>query len=409
MSTSSKSHQLIFCLIVFLGLCFRIILVHHGPFKAGDSIDYDRLGINLSLGNGFSSAPEKPFLPEIIRDPLYPFFLAAIYSLFGHHPLAVMLFQVVLDTIGCLLIFLLLRRIMNHAFSLSVLAMMSFYPFSAYYCASLLSETLSTFLLSVSFFLWILCIRNKESDGSPILLILLGVTLGLNILCKSALILLPLLFAAVFVFPKRNMRSLKKSFLILTSCYLLVLPWTLRNALVFGKFIPVRVGIGQALWVGTVERGGGIVTESKIDEGMEVLYRKFLETKETGNAIEYDRLLKEAALNKIKRAPLSFLSRSIRNTFRIWMSMYHHEMNPYLIYGARIGSMAVLILAIWGFFSSYSLWNRLYPFIWIIAYFSIIHALLHIEARYSMPARPYLLVFTCLGLFKLMRSKYSRQ
>ena len=132
MSTSSRPYYVFFCLIVLLGLFFRMVLIYNGPFKAADSTGYDRLGINLSRGNGFSSNLEEPFLPEIRRGPLYPTFLAGIYSLFGHRFSFVMLFQVVLDTMSCLLLFLALRRFMNSVFSLSVFAIISFYPFTAY-------------------------------------------------------------------------------------------------------------------------------------------------------------------------------------------------------------------------------------------------------------------------------------
>ena len=408
MSTSSRPYYVFFCLIVLLGLFFRMVLIYNEPFKAADSIGYDRLGINLSRGNGFSTNLEQPFLPEIRRGPLYPTFLAGIYSLFGHRFVFVMLFQVVLDTMTCLLLFLALRRFMNSVFSLSVFAIISFYPFTAYYCATILSETLSTFLLSLSFFLWIFCSQNKKSDRRPILLFSLGLTLGLNILCKSALVFLPWLVAFSFLYAHMNVPSMKKAFLIIFGCYLIVLPWTLRNFIVFDKFIPVRTGFGQALWVGAGEAAGAVVVENKADANMEAVYRKFLETKESRKAIEYDRLLKKAALKKIRRAPFSLIKRSIRNAFRIWISMYHYEMNPYVIYGARIGSFAILILAMWGLFSSCSIWNRMYPLMLIIAYFSIVHSPLHIEARYSIPARPYLLVFTCYGLFKLMGLIYGK-
>jgi len=52
----------------------------------------------------------------------------------------------------------------------------------------------------------------------------------------------------------------KRALCLLAGLLLLVLPWTLRNALVFGRFIPLTTaGVGINFWVGTWNRTGPVM------------------------------------------------------------------------------------------------------------------------------------------------------
>ncbi len=55
-----------------------------------DAVLYESIGANLAAGSGFSHDREPPFRPELTRTPLVPGLVAAIYSVLGREPAAVL-------------------------------------------------------------------------------------------------------------------------------------------------------------------------------------------------------------------------------------------------------------------------------------------------------------------------------
>src|ERR1051325_4583733 len=71
-----------------------------------DQVGYRQLGEALATTGKFTKAPDAPsYVPEVIRTPVYPLFLAAIYKVTGPSHLAVALAQTVLFAAICLLVF----------------------------------------------------------------------------------------------------------------------------------------------------------------------------------------------------------------------------------------------------------------------------------------------------------------
>ena len=62
-----------------------------------DPITYDQIALNILSGKGFSGAsfyyPPGSDVPTSFWDPLYPYFLAAVYAVFGHSIPAVRVVQ----------------------------------------------------------------------------------------------------------------------------------------------------------------------------------------------------------------------------------------------------------------------------------------------------------------------------
>src|SRR5437868_14657568 len=71
-----------------------------------DQVGYRQLGEALATTGKFTKAPDAPaFVPEVIRTPIYPLFLAAIYKVAGPSHLAVALVQTVVFAAICVLVF----------------------------------------------------------------------------------------------------------------------------------------------------------------------------------------------------------------------------------------------------------------------------------------------------------------
>src|SRR3989338_8421129 len=70
-------------LILGLGLIVRLYFALNSPNPTiKDGVLYDSVAVSLNNGNGFSLDGEHPTSQV---PPLYPYFLASVYAIFGHN------------------------------------------------------------------------------------------------------------------------------------------------------------------------------------------------------------------------------------------------------------------------------------------------------------------------------------
>ncbi len=150
----TRKQKVIFLSLIILAAAFRLAIVHWLPNdSAGDSIGYEQIARNVLEQHVYTHVTEAPFTPTLVRLPGYPLFLAAIYSVFGHtNNTAVRVVQALLDTGTCVLVAVLAwlwqpdeRKKMATAIAAMALAAVN--PFTTIYCAIVLTEVPSTFLI----------------------------------------------------------------------------------------------------------------------------------------------------------------------------------------------------------------------------------------------------------------------
>ena len=199
-----------FLLIVFLisfsmGTFFAFCFRH--PIKMDASV-YNTIGWNLARGNGFSSQALAPFIPTMYREPVYPYFLGAIYKIFGHSYVVVYFFQIFIFSLTCILVYLLARDIFSEKVAKYSALFAAICPTLANYPSYLLTETLFTFLLCLS----ILVLMKAVKTHRVKLFFASGVILGITVLCKAAMLLFFfIVFLGVFLLKKDWRRFFKRS------------------------------------------------------------------------------------------------------------------------------------------------------------------------------------------------------
>jgi len=225
--------------IFFICLIIRIVLVLRYPQFAPDTQIYDTIALNLTRGLGYTVDGSTP---HVIRPPLYPFFLAGIYSVFGHSLLAVRLIQAVIGSLTVIFICKLGLTISDNRMVGIVSALIAcFYPRLLMPVAYILSESLTTFLLIVS--VWLLTESIKRCK------ITLG--LGAGFLLGLVTLSLPatLAFAAfscagLFLIYRRSRRWFPLWAGFSVAMMIAIAPWTIRNYVAFKTFIPVAIDVG---------------------------------------------------------------------------------------------------------------------------------------------------------------------
>ena len=115
-----------------------------------DQVGYRQLGEALATTGKFTKAPDAPtFVPEVIRTPVYPLFLAAIYKVAGPSHLAVALAQTLLFAATCLLVFATTRLVTrSDGIAVAAAVMTALFAPLPYFAALVLTDRKSTRLNS---------------------------------------------------------------------------------------------------------------------------------------------------------------------------------------------------------------------------------------------------------------------
>lgn len=141
--------------VVLLILTSRLLVAYYlANDDPGDGVVYARLASNLLQHDVYSLDTAAPFSPTLVRLPGYPLFLAGVYSMFGvENNTAVRCVQAVVDTGTCVIAALIAalwlpagRRRFHGV--LWTLIFAGLCPFVVIYAATILTETLTAFLMA---------------------------------------------------------------------------------------------------------------------------------------------------------------------------------------------------------------------------------------------------------------------
>lgn len=105
-----------------------------------DAFEYHKIAMDIVCRHQFTLSFEA--FPDGVRTPVYPFYVATVYALFGAKPFLPILFQLFLDSLACVLLFLICRKFLSQRASLFAAALYAVDPYCIYYANTLLSESL---------------------------------------------------------------------------------------------------------------------------------------------------------------------------------------------------------------------------------------------------------------------------
>src|SRR5262245_1448232 len=201
-----------------------------------DAHHYVLLGRNVFLHGAYSRSDGPPFVPDMLRTPVYPVFAGGLDLLGGAG--AIYAAQALLHAGSCLLLFCLVRELIGQKAAVwaSLFLASDIMVVSSNFVA--MSESLFLFLMLASAVcLWpVRGLGGEESRGWR--LFGGGILLGLAILTRPAALYLPVIVVVSYLIVGRARRQLKMAALQLACCLLPVLllvgGCVARNAAVFG-------------------------------------------------------------------------------------------------------------------------------------------------------------------------------
>ena len=219
-----------------------------------DQDGYRRLGQVLATTGKFTRFPDAPtFVPEVLRTPLYPMFVAAMYRSFGVHQLSVALPQTALFALICLAVYATARRVTSERVALGTAAATALFPAIPYFGALVMTEVLTTLLFTVSMWLALSALGERGLRRFA----WLGVLLALTTLSRPVFVLFPFALAAVglILFPLMRVRTRPRPAqwsVMLAAFALTMAPWFTYNYVTLGRFtLSPAGGVGRGLWEGS--------------------------------------------------------------------------------------------------------------------------------------------------------------
>ncbi|MFP4395700.1 MAG: ArnT family glycosyltransferase [Anaerolineales bacterium] len=229
-------------LILLLALALRMGYIRHTPpgaqFENVDAQGYHWLARNLLEHGVYSMNTEPPLRAENVRAPLYPLWVAGWYSLGGPAPMVVVLSHALIDTLTVVLIYRLGRLVAGAKAGMITALLYALNPSSWRFCNELLTEIIFGCLLTAA--VWMLAryiIKGRNGDAFAC-----GVLTGAAILCKPNVQFLPLILVIIMVegiFTGRKGWQ-RGALIVMVTIGALLMPWVVRNRMVFGQWFYTR-------------------------------------------------------------------------------------------------------------------------------------------------------------------------
>lgn len=368
------------CLVFLAALILRLVFVIPSlEIPVSDAAAYDNLGLSISQGKGYINNDGSP---HSFRPPFYPAFLAVMYKLFGHSYQAVRIAQSLLGAVTCVSIFFIGKKAYGSVVGILAASISVFYLPFIKSAELLLTELLFTFILGlIIFYLFRIRFAVKTLDC-----VIAGILLGLSALTRSMMLIFPLLMIPLFVSSKRTFN--KKYFIILLSFFVTLLPWIIRNYIVYDAFIPVSTQGGITFYSSYCPPGGVFGKLATLEDPI------IIEASRIKSAVLQNDFLIKKTIDFILNNPQKVLLLEIEKVLYLW-APFDWE----IVGGRWVNIVYILILPFFAIGALTALKNleKNYLILMPIIYVQITSLIFYGSPRFRLPIEPYIFILSMAG------------
>ncbi|MEW6618086.1 MAG: glycosyltransferase family 39 protein [bacterium] len=373
----------------------------YSPNPGTDMGMYDKAAMEIVHGN--------PIKGPFYYNPLYYYFLALNYYLFGHNLFIIRLIQALLGIITGILTYFIAKKIFNEKVAIISLLLYALCGYLIYYEGVLLSISLTTFLCVASIWFFFQA-REKKSNKR---FIIGGMLLGLATLSQpNTILFLPFVLLWILLELKEDVikRRLQRCAIVLLACFAAISPITIKNYLDSGRFVLITTSGSFNFWLGNHEHSSGWF--DFFDRDLERLEENKKSDKKINDVYIED------VIRFIKKDPLDYLKLFIKKILLFWGEwdiphQVHYGKGKF--YSPLLKCPFILdfgLLATWGvagIFLSLKRWLKkgLLLYFFIFAYsFSVV--IIMVNGRYRLPVVPFLIIFAGV-LFIYLYEKFKKR
>lgn len=404
-----KYYSPLFVMLV-LGLFVRLVFLYMTKDTGLAIVDeqhYHTLAVNLVRGHGFAW---EPGVLTSIRPPLYPAFIAFVWTITGTESLlSIRLAQIVLSLTTVWLLYQLGLLLFSRRIVLCAAVGFCFYPSLVAFNFLVLSEILFTFLLTLFALGYVKLLKTERATvawGS-------GCLLGLAALTRSILWLFPLVLVPLAFYSLRS--SLRRRLYIVVCLALgyalVVTPWAVRNTRLQGVFTVVNTMGGITLRMGNYEhtllyRAWDPITLQGETSIFHDLHQEHAEVS-TWTEGRKEKWATKKALAYMLEHPLLTLKRAIikcanlwgleREVIAAWQQGLYQPPRWFVIFGTLVITLSyivLMLLASLGVFLARPEDRRAHLFfLLLVAFIAGLHTITFGHSRYHLPFVPLLLLY----------------
>ena len=399
------------------GLIFMLALIVRGVYLweiqhtdafsllLGDAQLFDAWAREISAGNW---AGDQIFF----NAPLYPYFLAVVYSITGRDLMLVRLIQIGLGSLSCVLVTIAGNNLFSRRVGLVSGVLLAVYPTAIFTDCLIQKEVLALLLMAILVVLlsgeW-----NHERSGTGWWI---GVVLGcLALVRENALVIL---ITVMLVYGLSHFREQKKAMTWIVSCMLgaglILLPVASRNWMVAKEFVLITANSGFNFYIGNHKNADGSynpVIKGHGDWQDERQDATRIAERSAGRklpAAGVSLYWFEKTLSEIRADIPAWLRLMVRKWFLVWNSVEISDSESQYVAadGSKLLSFLMIFLhfgvlgplAVFGAALTWDQWKRLcvYPVI-VVSYMASI-ALFFVFARFRYPVISILIPFAAAGL-----------
>jgi tetratricopeptide (TPR) repeat protein len=368
-----------------------------------DAEMYDLSAMNLLK----AVVEQKPFY----QAPLYSYFLALIYRIFGHDYLIPRLIQSVIGAVNCVMVALIGKRLFGGRQGLLAGCIAALYGPLIHFEGELVRPVLIIFLgLSM-----ILCILSWSEDRL-IWAAIAGLLMGLSAITReNILIVLPVIVIYLWMSSPKSRWQAPVLFIGLT--IIPIIPVTVNNYKKSGDLVPVSTQGGMNFYIGNSAHSERL---TGLQPGIEWEKMAFSPREELGTdpkPSEFQSWFIKKALKDIYQSPIEWIGKLVK---KLYLVFYGEELTPNnnLDLYRESSSLLRILLSKWGpLFIPFGL---LFPFFvlgigvggtnrdkWLLIGFIIAYSfslmLFHVRARYRVPIVPLMIPFAAAGILYLIK------
>ena len=423
------------------GFLARLFFVVYAPATGGDAVEYTAIATHLATSGTFALADSAP---TIYRAPGYPFFMAAVYLVFGDSSRAVVIAQLVVGAATAVLLYATLARIVTEPVARITAVIAAASPALAKLASGIYYETvLAALLVSLVYCVY----RSNDADTPTRAASYFAAAAGLA--GAGACLVTPRFFAAPLIaagalavggLPHRRGAAVASC---LAASLLALTPWTVRNYRTFGVALPSGMETpALLLWLGAHRapsddwrfprlykgdalmqryqsaRGDHAHEPARIRERLALEREVLRETARTiandPSGYVHDRAKNYPALwmdpiryAELFRGPLAFAHRNMAIGELLRSRRYAATLVRSAAFLVFFAAPAALILV--GLIVAAPRWRR-HAGAWLLTgWLAITHAPVFIEHRYSLPLHPVLAIFAALALQRLLDLLQARR
>ena len=372
--------------------------------------DYDRLALNIALGNGYRYGAD--LAPTLMREPGYPLFLAGLFALFGYGIETARFANMVLVGITSVLV-MRLGMIVGLDRRIAALAALIFLVHPGIVIAAARGGFEIFFILLLTAFALVLIRAVQARDLKHYAFA--GLLLGLAVLTRSTLLYFSIIVVAYVWWVTRSLSpaagSLRYGVVVLASLAVVLSPWIIRNYVVTKEVVPATTIQGVAAHAGQYICKGLSFTTGFQELDTEAAYERqriaarlgyphesgyYQYFRATRHEMDFNRVLLGQVFGEYFSNPVLWARCAAQNAVNFWFAGKTWSVT---LINALVQGPFLILAGI----GVVHLWRRRQRapsalLVLLVCYFYALHVPIHAQARYSVPLIPFLAIFASQGM-----------